>query len=87
MQEYFGVFRRGDSLKEGVEKLQALGDLLQRVSVDDDSLLWNVALVSALELENLAEQAVVMLTRHTDAPNHVARMRARITTTATILIG
>jgi succinate dehydrogenase / fumarate reductase, flavoprotein subunit len=60
MQEYFGVFRRGDSLKEGVEKLQALGDLLQRVSVDDDSLLWNVALVSALELENLAEQAVVI---------------------------
>src|SRR6201993_1805864 len=60
MQEYFGVFRRGDSLKEGVEKLQALRDPLQRVSVDDDSLLWNVALVSALELENLAEQAVVI---------------------------
>jgi succinate dehydrogenase / fumarate reductase flavoprotein subunit len=37
-----------------------LRDPLQRVSVDDDSLLWNVALVSALELANLAEQAVVI---------------------------
>jgi succinate dehydrogenase / fumarate reductase flavoprotein subunit len=60
MQEYFGVFRRGDSLKEGLEKLQALREPLQRVSIDYDSLLWNVALVSALELENLAEQAVVI---------------------------
>jgi succinate dehydrogenase/fumarate reductase flavoprotein subunit len=36
LQTYFGVFRSGDSLKEGVEKLQALCDPLQRVSVDDD---------------------------------------------------
>ena len=28
--------------------------------VDDDSLLWNVAMVSALELANLADQAVVI---------------------------
>jgi succinate dehydrogenase / fumarate reductase, flavoprotein subunit len=59
MQSSFGVFG-GDTLKEGLEKLQALRDPLERVTVDDDSLLWNVALVSALELANLAEQALVI---------------------------
>ena len=60
MQSSFGVFRRGDILKEGLDKLAALRDPLERVTVDDDSLLWNVALVSALELANLADQAVVI---------------------------
>jgi succinate dehydrogenase / fumarate reductase, flavoprotein subunit len=60
MQLGFGVFRRGDSLQEGLNKLSALREPLDRVSVDDTSLLWNVALVSALELANLAEQAVVI---------------------------
>ena len=60
MQSSFGVFRRGDTLKEGLEKLQGLRDPLERVTVDDDSLVWNVALVSALELANLADQAVVI---------------------------
>jgi succinate dehydrogenase / fumarate reductase, flavoprotein subunit len=60
MQSSFGVFRHGDTLKEGLDKLIALRDSLERVTVDDDSLLWNVALVSALELANLADQAVVI---------------------------
>jgi succinate dehydrogenase / fumarate reductase flavoprotein subunit len=60
MQSSFGVFRRGDTLEEGVKKLAALREPLERVTVDDDSLLWNVALIYALELANLAEQAVVI---------------------------
>jgi succinate dehydrogenase / fumarate reductase flavoprotein subunit len=60
MQSGFGVFRRGDTLEEGVKKLEALREPLERVTVDDDSLLWNVALIYALELANLAEQAVVI---------------------------
>ena len=56
----FAVFRRGDTLQEGLDKLEALRDPLERVTVDDDSLQWNVALVSALELANLADQAVVI---------------------------
>ena len=60
MQANFSVFRRGDTLKEGMDKLIALRDPLARVTVDDDSLLWNVALISALELANLADQAVVV---------------------------
>jgi succinate dehydrogenase / fumarate reductase flavoprotein subunit len=60
MQSGFGVFRREDSLQEGLKKLEGLRDPLERVTVDDPSLMWNVALVSALELANLAEQAVVI---------------------------
>jgi succinate dehydrogenase / fumarate reductase flavoprotein subunit len=60
MQAHFAVFRQGDLLEEGVKKLSKLRDPLDRVTVDDSSLLWNVALVSALELANLAEQAVVI---------------------------
>jgi succinate dehydrogenase / fumarate reductase flavoprotein subunit len=60
MQSSFSVFRRGDTLKEGLQKLQDLRDPLARVTVDEPSLLWNVALLSALELANLADQAVVI---------------------------
>jgi succinate dehydrogenase / fumarate reductase flavoprotein subunit len=60
MQSSFSVFRRGDTLQEGLDKLVALRDPLERVTVDDSSLLWNVSLLSALELSNLAEQAVVI---------------------------
>jgi succinate dehydrogenase / fumarate reductase flavoprotein subunit len=71
MQAGFAVFRRGDTLQEGLDKLEALRDSLQRVTVDDDSLQWNVALVSALELANLAQQAVVI------AHSAVARTESR----------
>ena len=60
MQSSFAVFRRTDTLQEGLKKLEALRDPLERVTVDDPSLMWNVSLVSALELANLAEQAVVI---------------------------
>jgi succinate dehydrogenase / fumarate reductase flavoprotein subunit len=60
MQASFGVFRQDDSLREGLKKLEGLRDPLERVTVDNPSLTWNVALVSALELANLAEQAVVI---------------------------
>ncbi len=60
MQSSFAVFRRGDTLAEGLKKLEALRDPLERVTVDDASLMWNVSLISALELANLADQALVI---------------------------
>jgi succinate dehydrogenase / fumarate reductase flavoprotein subunit len=60
MQSNFSVFRRGDTLKEGLDKLKALRDSLDNVTVDSDSMIWNVSLVAALELANLADQAVVV---------------------------
>jgi succinate dehydrogenase / fumarate reductase flavoprotein subunit len=60
MQEGFSVFRREDTLKDGLDKLNALREPLNNVTVDNNSMLWNVGLLSALELANLAEQAVVI---------------------------
>jgi succinate dehydrogenase / fumarate reductase, flavoprotein subunit len=60
MQSGFSVFRRGDTLQSGLDKLIELRDGLDRVTVDDPSLLWNVSLLSALELANLADQALVI---------------------------
>jgi succinate dehydrogenase/fumarate reductase flavoprotein subunit len=65
------VVSRADTLQERLDKLQALRDPLERVTVDDDSLLWNVAFVSALELANLADQAVAI------AHSAVARTESR----------
>jgi succinate dehydrogenase / fumarate reductase flavoprotein subunit len=71
MQSGFAVFRRDDTLREGLQGLENLRDPLERVTVDDSSLTWNVALVSALELANLADQAVVI------AHSAVARTESR----------
>ena len=71
MQSGFAVFRRDDTLREGLRGLEKLRDPLERVTVDDSSLTWNVALVSALELTNLADQAVVI------AHSAVARTESR----------
>jgi len=62
-----------------VDKLAALRDPLERVTVDDDALQWNVALVSALELANLADQAVVIAySAAARVPNREGHRRARI---------
>ena len=68
-------------------KLEALRDPLERVTVDDDSLMWNVALVSALELANLADQAVVIAHSACARTNRAGRMRARISRNATTRTG
>jgi succinate dehydrogenase / fumarate reductase flavoprotein subunit len=57
MQNYFGVFRRGDYMKEGVEKLKALRPRIENVELTDKSQAFNTARIEALELQNLFEVA------------------------------
>ena len=57
MQNYFGVFRRGDYMEKGVA---ALSDIRQKVSnlhLKDKSMAFNTSRVEALELQNLFEVA------------------------------
>jgi succinate dehydrogenase / fumarate reductase flavoprotein subunit len=61
MQTHGAVFRTGDLLQEGVEKLTAIRQDFSDVKVTDRSLIWNTDLVETLELENLIAQAVVTL--------------------------
>jgi succinate dehydrogenase / fumarate reductase flavoprotein subunit len=58
MQNHFGVFRRGDFMKEGVEKLAELRQRINQVTFNDKSDTFNPARIEALELQNLLEVAV-----------------------------
>jgi succinate dehydrogenase / fumarate reductase flavoprotein subunit len=57
MQQHAAVFRTGDSLDEGVEKLNGVFASFADVGVSDRGLVWNTDLVETLELENLLLQA------------------------------
>ena len=57
MQNYFGVFRRGDFMKEGIEQLKALRIRIENVCLEDTSNVYNTARIEALELQNLLEVA------------------------------
>jgi succinate dehydrogenase / fumarate reductase flavoprotein subunit len=62
MQSDAAVFRTGQSLSEGVTKLQATFASLADVKISDRSLIWNTDLVETLELENLLLQATATIT-------------------------
>ena len=61
MQEHAAVFRTGETLQEGIEKLKPVFDSFQDVSVADRSLVWNTDLIETMELENLLLQAVATI--------------------------
>ncbi len=61
MQNYAAVFRSGESLAEGVEKMQATFESFDDVKVADRSLVWNTDLVETMELENLLLNAVTTI--------------------------
>lgn len=53
MQNHAAVFRTGDTLKEGVTKIDALYSKLDEVVVNDKTTAWNTDLEETLELQNL----------------------------------
>ncbi|AJQ95368.1 succinate dehydrogenase/fumarate reductase, flavoprotein subunit [Gynuella sunshinyii YC6258] len=57
MQLHFGVFRRGDSMEEGLRKLSVIRERVQNVHLQDKSAAFNTSRIEALELENLLEVA------------------------------
>jgi succinate dehydrogenase / fumarate reductase flavoprotein subunit len=59
MQEDAAVFRTGETLQSGVERLQKVHDQRPDLRVSDRGLIWNTDLVETLEFENLASQAIV----------------------------
>ncbi len=61
MQAHAAVFRTGDSLEEGVRKLDEVVASFADVSVSDRSLIWNTDLIETLELDNLLSQAVATI--------------------------
>lgn len=57
MQNYFGVFRKGEFMRDGIKKLSDLGERIKNIHLRDKSNTFNTARIEALELENLYEVA------------------------------
>lgn len=61
MQNHAAVFRMEDTLKEGVQMIDATYKEYADIKVTDRSMIWNSDLVEALELANLLDQAVITM--------------------------
>jgi len=59
MQEDAAVFRTGESLESGVERLGVVWEKAKDIKVSDRGLVWNTDLMETLEFDNLIGQAVV----------------------------
>ena len=61
MQDHAAVFRTGETLNEGVVKIDQCFQGKMDLKVSDRSLIFNTDLVETLELDNLLGQAVVSM--------------------------
>ncbi|MCB2262669.1 MAG: succinate dehydrogenase flavoprotein subunit [Candidatus Thiosymbion ectosymbiont of Robbea hypermnestra] len=61
MQNYAAVFRTGETLDEGVQRIGEVHASFSDVSVSDRNLIWNSDLVETLELDNLLALSVVTM--------------------------
>ncbi len=59
MQSHCAVFRTGEILADGKDRLRKVWDGRSDMSVTDRSMIWNSDLAEALEFDNLLEQSVV----------------------------
>ena len=57
MQNYFGVFRRGDFMDKGVSALEEIREKIENLHLKDKSAAFNTNRVEAIELQNLFEVA------------------------------
>lgn len=57
MQNHFGVFRKGDFMRDGIKLLEELRPRIEGLGVADKTQAFNTARIEALELQNLFEVA------------------------------
>ena len=68
MQAHAAVFRTGESMATGLEKLRQVIGTMEEVKVSDRSMIWNSDLVETLELENLLGCALTTLASAVNRP-------------------
>jgi len=61
MDKHAGVYRSGESMKEGLDKIAGLKQRFRKISIQDKSRIYNSNLIQALETENMLELAEVLL--------------------------
>ena len=59
MQEDAAVFRMGETLQSGKNRIAEIYRGISDIGVSDRSMIWNSDLVETLEFENLIQQAIV----------------------------
>ena len=57
MQNYFGVFRRGEFMEKGLKELDEIRNKVNNLHLKDKSNAFNTSRVEAIELQNLFEVA------------------------------
>ena len=61
MDKHAGVYRSGESMQEGLNKIAELRQRFRKISIQDKSRIYNSNLIQALETENMLELAEVLL--------------------------
>ena len=61
MEDSAGIFRSGDSLSKGVDRLADLQQRLEHIQLSDEARVFNTELMAALELANMLDIAETML--------------------------
>jgi succinate dehydrogenase / fumarate reductase flavoprotein subunit len=61
MDKHAGVYRTGESMQEGLDKIADLKQRFRNISLQDKSRIYNTNLIQALETENMLELAEVLL--------------------------
>lgn len=62
MDHHMGVYRDGNQMKEGLDKVKDLKERFKNISVQDKSRVYNSNLINVLETENLLDLAEIMIT-------------------------
>lgn len=57
VDEHLGVFRTGDVMKAGWEKIKKLSARFEKIKVTDKGRVYNSNLINVLEIQNLLDQA------------------------------
>ncbi|RWS14824.1 succinate dehydrogenase [ubiquinone] flavoprotein subunit-like protein [Dinothrombium tinctorium] len=61
MQTHAAVFRTGESLIEGVQKINECNQQMADIKIQDRGMIWNTDLVESLELQNLMLNAMMTM--------------------------
>lgn len=61
MQRHAAVFRTGETMQQGIEKLENTFADFAKIKVSDRGMIWNTDLIETFELENLLQCAMVSI--------------------------
>jgi succinate dehydrogenase / fumarate reductase flavoprotein subunit len=61
MDNHAGIYRTGESMKEGLDKIAELRERFRKITIQDKSRIYNTNLIQALETGNMLELAEILL--------------------------